>query len=580
MSIISLISPYLRDDEGVRIPLPPEIGGQLSDIFDSVIFDQVLDSSNIQWFDGLLRTYDRDFETLPEFPGSGGGPESFESIGDAVSLMADGVVEFSIGIFGLNDLDYDGVSNSFDAFPLDGRESQDFDGDGIGDNADLDDDNDRMPDGFEALHRFDPNDRLDADIDTDGDGATNFEEFLAGTFPGFGAGGAMDEQSVELFSPGFNKVMVKSNRVSAAPPVFHVRDVKFNQSAPSQTFDSTIGLRYEFSSDALQDGTTRFFIEENGQLPANPFLSKSFSGGVVTLDSREDFNPPIEDILAEVNLGVPLIDVPIVVQFLNGSNQVVDELRLNVSVVRLLDLVFLDANGDPKRDFAYNEDITARFVLNGINQAALNVTRFDVNVRFRADENSDFQEWDRFTFFPEQLQELSEIDEVEITNKAYQLTGQIQSVGEYIFTATAVVEDFQGEQPTITEVSATNRTLNITQAASGTVSTSGFDTGYLAFGSGGTSDNIYVAKLGPGNSVVGELEFVLQSDINPLTNDPTYNLVANPAETLANFDSADFINAGQILTNPEDILYGDINADGFGDLAFTNLPNGAPGTFV
>ena len=44
------------------------------------------------------------------------------------------------------DDDNDMVPDTEDAFPLDGTESSDNDNDGIGDNADLDDDNDMVPD--------------------------------------------------------------------------------------------------------------------------------------------------------------------------------------------------------------------------------------------------------------------------------------------------------------------------------------------------------------------------------------------------------------------------------------------------
>jgi hypothetical protein len=44
-------------------------------------------------------------------------------------------------------------------------------------------DGDGMPDDFELLHGLAPADPLDADRDTDGDGASNLEEYLAGTDP-------------------------------------------------------------------------------------------------------------------------------------------------------------------------------------------------------------------------------------------------------------------------------------------------------------------------------------------------------------------------------------------------------------
>ena len=47
------------------------------------------------------------------------------------------------------DTDGDGVPDAQDAFPNNPAEWQDTDGDGVGNNADLDDDNDGMPDAWE-----------------------------------------------------------------------------------------------------------------------------------------------------------------------------------------------------------------------------------------------------------------------------------------------------------------------------------------------------------------------------------------------------------------------------------------------
>ncbi len=62
------------------------------------------------------------------------------------------------------DLDGDGVDRAksvpWDAFPLDPKEWKDTDGDGIGDNADTDDDNDGFSDTEEKKHRTDPLDNL------------------------------------------------------------------------------------------------------------------------------------------------------------------------------------------------------------------------------------------------------------------------------------------------------------------------------------------------------------------------------------------------------------------------------------
>ncbi|MEM1262834.1 MAG: hypothetical protein AAGH76_10595 [Pseudomonadota bacterium] len=81
------------------------------------------------------------------------------------------------------DADGDGIPNRDDAFPGDPNETADNDGDGIGDNADLDDDNDTLPDRWEerfGLDRLDPADRAG---DLDADGLTNETEFAIGTRP-------------------------------------------------------------------------------------------------------------------------------------------------------------------------------------------------------------------------------------------------------------------------------------------------------------------------------------------------------------------------------------------------------------
>lgn len=49
------------------------------------------------------------------------------------------------------DYDRDGVANADDAFPYDKNEYRDTDGDGIGNKADEDDDNDGLPDDIDVF---------------------------------------------------------------------------------------------------------------------------------------------------------------------------------------------------------------------------------------------------------------------------------------------------------------------------------------------------------------------------------------------------------------------------------------------
>lgn len=82
-----------------------------------------------------------------------------------------------------SDRDNDLVGDNSDLFPDDPDESEDTDGDGIGDNGDEDDDGDQMPDSWEIENGLDPKDPDDAFLDSDKDGVSNLEEYLAGTDP-------------------------------------------------------------------------------------------------------------------------------------------------------------------------------------------------------------------------------------------------------------------------------------------------------------------------------------------------------------------------------------------------------------
>lgn len=70
-----------------------------------------------------------------------------------------------------------------DLFPGDSAEWSDQDQDGIGDNADEDDDNDGLPDSWEITHGMNPLDPADASTDADGDTLSALNEYLTGTRP-------------------------------------------------------------------------------------------------------------------------------------------------------------------------------------------------------------------------------------------------------------------------------------------------------------------------------------------------------------------------------------------------------------
>ena len=70
-----------------------------------------------------------------------------------------------------------------DAFPDDPAEWLDTDFDGVGNNGDLDDDDDGMPDSFENEFGLDALDSSDSELDADSDGVNNLDEYLNNTDP-------------------------------------------------------------------------------------------------------------------------------------------------------------------------------------------------------------------------------------------------------------------------------------------------------------------------------------------------------------------------------------------------------------
>ncbi|RMG56881.1 MAG: hypothetical protein D6717_05720 [Gammaproteobacteria bacterium] len=107
--------------------------------------------------------------------------EQYDADGDGIGNNADldddndGVSDADELAAGSNpflaDSDGDGVDDAHDAFPTDNSETRDTDGDGIGDNADTDDDNDGLSDAEESHVGSDP-----LNPDSDGDGVRDGDD--------------------------------------------------------------------------------------------------------------------------------------------------------------------------------------------------------------------------------------------------------------------------------------------------------------------------------------------------------------------------------------------------------------------
>lgn len=130
------------------------------------------DTNQVLKFDGQTGAF------LEVFIETGAG-----GLSQPVSLVFAGLPQDEFRLDGDHDSDGDLVNNINDDFPLDASETIDTDNDGIGNNADPDDDNDTMPDTYEIANNLNPLNNGDGQLDNDNDGSSNLAEFQAGTNP-------------------------------------------------------------------------------------------------------------------------------------------------------------------------------------------------------------------------------------------------------------------------------------------------------------------------------------------------------------------------------------------------------------
>jgi gliding motility-associated-like protein len=134
--------------------------------------------------DGLSDNQEKELRT---------NPKNSDTDGDGIS-DGDEVVSGSIPTD--PDSDNDGALDGDDDLPLDPTETRDFDKDGIGDNADLDDDNDGLSDQEEELLGTDPK-----NPDSDGDGLRDDKEVNLGCDPldsDSDSDGLSDQEEIDL----------------------------------------------------------------------------------------------------------------------------------------------------------------------------------------------------------------------------------------------------------------------------------------------------------------------------------------------------------------------------------------------
>ncbi|NBW85195.1 MAG: gliding motility-associated C-terminal domain-containing protein, partial [Proteobacteria bacterium] len=187
-----------------------------------------------------------------------------------------------------------------DLFPNDPNESTDFDKDGIGDNADLDDDNDGVNDQLDAFP-YNPYEWLDTDndgignntdTDIDNDGYSNFDEEALGSDP-------LDPNS---FPPDLDQDLVPdvldSDRDGdGIPNDFDNAPDLFNPDQEYVNDENHLGLEFQEFFSPNGDGINDFFeIGEIQRYPKNEVWVYDSAGNLVfnakgySNDWQGDFN--------------------------------------------------------------------------------------------------------------------------------------------------------------------------------------------------------------------------------------------------------------------------------------------------
>jgi len=160
--------------------------------FGDIDGDSLPDEWELQYFSSLVQTAEGDFDqdgytNMQEHMDGTDPINSRSGAAETDDLDGDGMLDrwemlnfATLVRDGSEDFDGDSANDSVDAFPLDAAEWLDTDGDGVGNNADTDDDNDQVPDAYEISHGMNSLDSSDASADLDGNGFTNLEEFQQG----------------------------------------------------------------------------------------------------------------------------------------------------------------------------------------------------------------------------------------------------------------------------------------------------------------------------------------------------------------------------------------------------------------
>jgi len=189
------------------------------------------------------------------------------------NLYPNGIVDIVVKRQIIVDTDADGIFDYNYTFPTKPNEWEDTDGDGIGNHADMDDDNDDIPDSYEDnkvyLNSIDTN---DANEDQDGNGRTNRDEYRRGKLLHLGAsvtrldGEKLEDDSTNAqFLGGVsvnNDVFLSKATQKLSESVEILGTIKVDPNHQGQPAEIMVVGVYQ-----LPDNTEPFFLlDENAQI--------------------------------------------------------------------------------------------------------------------------------------------------------------------------------------------------------------------------------------------------------------------------------------------------------------------------
>jgi hypothetical protein len=262
------------------------------------------------------------------------------SIGDLVDTDNDGAPDtcddacVELGMAADSDDDNDGVLDAVDAFPLDATETADTDGDLIGNNADTDDDNDGLPDTYEQANGLDLLDADDAELDKDGDGLTNLDEFNNNTNPQLADSDGDNINDADEIRFGLDptvsndNVRLESQLITTANSIVRMSQsgkvaVSYNYNVSDGNAElSGLGVTVFFDSTVLS-------YDNTGVLLSNGFVSSSSVGlDLDDVDKDSTTDSYVQYLWLDINnawpsaLNVPLMAVNFdAVALLEGDEQ-------------------------------------------------------------------------------------------------------------------------------------------------------------------------------------------------------------------------------------------------------------------